>query len=114
MNEKFKEEDKNNLKPLSFTMTQKQFNKLKKLKKEAYCKSMYILRFAAYYITNIDETEIKSYKDFDFNTSGGVPYKVDLPIDLYNKINEKSQVLGYSMSKLMRISLNDILNFMEE
>lgn len=114
MNEKYKEDDREKLKALPFTMTSNQFQRLKKLKKEGYIKTMYMLRFSAYYIATVKEEEIKAYRDFGFNTTEGVPYKVDLPIELYKLINERAKKMGYSMSKLMRISLNDILDFMEE
>lgn len=105
-------EGKSNLTPLHFTMSETQYTKLKTLKLEAYCKTMYILRLSAYYIATIDKKEVKAYKDLDFKTKSGKHYKVDLPNELYAKMKEQSETCGLSMSKLLRIGLNDILNFL--
>ena len=44
-----------------------------------------------------------------FETKTGKHYKVDLPSDLYNKMKTQADLCGFSMSKLMRIGINDTL-----
>lgn len=107
------EKAKDNLIPLHFTMSRKQYKNLKFLKDKGYCKIMYILRLAAVYISYTDTNNVKSYKDMDFNAKEGKHYKVDLPKEIYLKIENKKNETGFSMSKLLRIGLNDVLNFME-
>ena len=109
MNEVKKE---SNLVPLHFTMSESQYLKLKKLKQEGYCKIMYILRYATFYVIYSNEKNIRAYKDLEFKTKTGKHYKVDLPINVYNKMKEKSDMSGLSMSKLIRIGLNDVLSFL--
>lgn len=106
---KKKDIKESNLVPLHFTMSKNQYEKLRILKTKGYCKIMYILRFAAVYIVTQEEKEIKAYKDFDFRTKEGKHYKVDLPKELYEEMQEKSSLCGFSLSKLLRIGLNDIL-----
>lgn len=101
-----------NLVPLHFTMSENQYKKLRILKKEGFCKTMYILRLAAFYIASLQYKDVKSYKDVDFETKTGKHYKVDLPSDLYNKMKTQADLCGFSMSKLMRIGINDTLYFM--
>lgn len=99
-----------NLTPLHFTMSKTQYYNLQKLKKEGFCKIMYILRYTACYIVKREEN-IKSYKDNDFSTKTGKHYKVDLPNEIYNDIERIAENKRLSMSKVMRIGLNDVLNF---
>lgn len=100
------------LKSLNFSISIDQYDKLKKLKQQGFCKTMYILRLVAFYMANYDTTKIKTYKDFGFTVKQSKHYRVDLPIDIYNKLEEQKNSAKMSKSKLMRIGLNEILNFM--
>lgn len=107
------EEGRKKITPLHFTLSESQYKKLQRLKGEGFCKVMYILRYAAFYIIE-NQDEIKAYKDLDFNTKTGQHYKVDLPNEIYAEIKRISETTGFSMSRIMRIALNEILGFMNE
>lgn len=103
--------ENNNLIPLHFTMSKNQYDKLKELKDHGFCKIMYLLRFAAYSISKTEGNNIKVYVDHDFSTKEGKHYKIDLPTNVYQDIKQLSENTGLSMSKLMRIGINNTLKF---
>lgn len=100
-----------NLETLYFSLSEAQYLKLRRLKDEGFCKIMYILRYSAMYVVN-NKDALRAYKDKDFNTRSGKRYKVDLPIELYKKMEDVATETGLSMSKIMRIGLNDVLSFL--
>lgn len=104
---------KENIKSFSFYLSEEQFRKLKILKNHGYCKIMYIIRLAAYHIANMQVQKIKSYKDLNFSIKNGKHYKVDLPLEVYFKLESKKKETGLSRSKLIRIGLCDVLNLIE-
>lgn len=107
------EEGRKKITPLHFTLSESQYIKLQKLKMEGYCKVMYILRYSAFYIM-LRKDEVKAYKDLDFNTKKGKHYKVDLPNEVYAELKKISEATGFSMSRIMRIALNETLSFLDE
>lgn len=107
------ENERKNLTTLQFTLSKSQYERLQRLKSEGFCKIMYIIRYSAFYIV-LKKDEIKAYKDLDFNTKAGKAYKVDLPNDVYLEIKKLADTTGFSMSRIMRIGLNETLKFLDE
>lgn len=106
----FLSDGKKNVKSFSFYLSEEQFLKLKFLKEHGYCKIMYIIRLAALHIADMQNQQIKTYKDLRFSIQNGKHYKVDLPLGVYDKLENKKQETGLSKSKLMRIGLFDVLS----
>lgn len=111
--EKSFEEGRKKITALSFILSETQYRNLQKLKSEGFCKTMYILRFAAFYIVD-NPDEVRAYKDSDFNTKKGQLYRVELPNEIYAKMKKISETTGFSMSRIMRIGLNEVLSFMNK